>query len=104
MKLPGNETLAAKTDEKPVVEKPDAKPADVKKDETQKENADKDESKSLSDKKPADKNAADKPESLKPYALDRIKCEGHIHRFLLNSPTTELYAAGHHKLEIWRLV
>ena len=98
-KLPGEETVAAQVDAPPVVDKPDAKSADGKKEDSQREAADKSEGKSAAEQKPADK-----PEPAKPYALDRIKCDGHIHRFLLNGTSTELYAAGHHKLEIWRLV
>ncbi len=42
----------------------------------------------------------DKPDA----AAQRIKTDGHIHRFCLNSTGTKLYAAGYHKLEIWNLV
>jgi WD40 repeat protein len=83
-KLPGDEAPTAKADEKP---------ADTKKEEPSNDNPGKDET----------KKSADKPEIPKPHALERIKCDGHIHRFLLNSSATELYAAGHRKLEIWRL-
>ena len=38
-----------------------------------------------------------------PQNGQRIKAEGHIHRILLNSACTHLYAAGYRKLEVWRL-
>jgi WD40 repeat protein len=42
----------------------------------------------------------DKKDTL---AAQRIKGDGHIHRFCLNAAGTELYAAGHRKLEVWDL-
>jgi WD40 repeat protein len=33
----------------------------------------------------------------------RIKTDGHVHRAALNAAGTELYAVGHHKLEVWNL-
>jgi WD40 repeat protein len=35
--------------------------------------------------------------------VHRIKMDGHIHHFCLNSTASELYAAGFHKLEVWSL-
>jgi WD40 repeat protein len=35
--------------------------------------------------------------------LQRVKFEGHIHDFCLNAEATDLYAAGHGKLEVWDL-
>jgi WD40 repeat protein len=96
-KLPGEEAVVAKSDERPA-DNSAAKPAESKDGDGQKENANKDENKSADNKKPADK-----PDPAKAHPLERIKCEGHIHRFLLNPQSTELYAAGHRKLEIWHL-
>ena len=42
----------------------------------------------------------DKKDAL---AAQRIKGDGHIHKFALNAAGTELYAAGYRKLEIWSL-
>ncbi len=44
--------------------------------------------------------AKDKQDAV---TTQRIKTDGHIHRFCLNPAGTKLYAAGYHKLEIWNL-
>jgi WD40 repeat protein len=44
----------------------------------------------------------DKTTEAKPLALaHRIKTDLHIHRFALNHAATELYAAGHGRLDVW---
>ena len=48
------------------------------------------------DEKGKEKREADVP-------LQRVKFEGHIHDFCLSAEATDLYAAGHGKLEIWDL-
>jgi WD40 repeat protein len=35
--------------------------------------------------------------------VHRIKTDGHLHAFCLNTEGTELYAAGYHKMEVWGL-
>jgi hypothetical protein len=44
--------------------------------------------------------AKDKKDAL---PVQRHKTDGHLHRFCLNADATELYAAGHKKLEVWSL-
>jgi WD40 repeat protein len=38
-----------------------------------------------------------------PVPVQRIKTDGHIHRFCLNPGKNELYTAGFHKVEVWSL-
>lgn len=45
---------------------------------------------------------SEKAADIKPLsAVHRIKTDLHIHRFALNHAGTELYAAGHGKLDVW---
>jgi hypothetical protein len=47
----------------------------------------------------------DQPDGGKNDKVDahRIKSDGHFHRLAFNATATELYAAGHKKLDIWSL-
>jgi WD40 repeat protein len=47
-----------------------------------------------------DKLSEDKKADL---AGRRIKTDGHLHRLILNAAATELYVAGHRKMEVWTL-
>jgi WD40 repeat protein len=43
------------------------------------------------------------PPKKEPLAGQRVKVEGHVHRISLAAGGTELYAAGHRRLDVWGL-
>lgn len=48
-------------------------------------------------------NSVSPPAPLPALVVHRIKSGGHVHRFFLDEARGELYAAGHGKLEVWRV-